>query len=47
MIYANTDSPTAFKPIGNMRDLGARRYAMPDHLPQEFPLMYSVVAEKP
>lgn len=36
-----------FKPIGNMRDLGARRYAMPDHLPQEFPMMYSIVVKKP
>lgn len=34
-----------FKPMGDMVDLGGRRYAMPAHLPQSFPLMFSLAAE--
>ncbi len=34
-----------FKPMSDMVDLGGRRYAMPAHLPQSFPLMFSLVAE--
>ncbi len=34
-----------FKPMPDMVDLGGRRYAMPAHLPQGFPLMFSLVAE--
>lgn len=36
-----------FKPMADMRDLGGRRFGMPDHLPQRFPLMFSLVAQKP
>ncbi|MDE2949704.1 MAG: class I SAM-dependent methyltransferase [Chloroflexota bacterium] len=36
-----------FKPMTDMRDAGDRRYAMPDRLPQRFPLMFSLVARKP
>ncbi len=35
-----------FKPMSDMVDLGGRRYAMPAHLPQNFPLMFSLVAER-
>ena len=35
-----------FKPISDMVDLGGRRYAMPAHLPHNFPLMFSLVAEQ-
>lgn len=35
-----------FKPMSDMVDLGGRRYAMPAHLPQDFPLMFSLVAEE-
>lgn len=34
-----------FKPMSDMVDMGGRRYAMPAHLPQNFPLMFSLVAE--
>ena len=34
-----------FKPMADMRELGGRRYAMPAHLPQRFPLMFGLVAE--
>jgi len=34
-----------FKPMADMVDLGGRRYAMPAHLPQNTPLMFSLVAE--
>lgn len=33
-----------FKPMSDMVDMGGRRYAMPAHLPQNFPLMFSLVA---
>ena len=36
-----------FKPMGDMRELGLRRYVMPERLPQSFPLMYSIVVQKP
>lgn len=36
-----------FKPIGGMRELGERRYGMGERLPQAFPLMISIVAQKP
>ena len=36
-----------FRPMTDMRDAGGRRYVMPDHLPQRFPLMFSLVAQKP
>ena len=35
-----------FKPIASMRDLGGRRYAMPLDAPQNFPFMFSIVAER-
>ena len=35
-----------FKPMADMVDLGGRRYAMPAHLPQNFPLMFSLIAER-
>ncbi len=35
-----------FKPIQDMVDLGGRRYAMPAHMPQNIPLMFSLVAER-
>jgi hypothetical protein len=35
-----------FKPMLDMVDLGGRRYAMPAHLPQNVPLMFSLVAER-
>lgn len=35
-----------FKPMSDMVDLGARRFAMPAHLPQNIPLMFSLAAEK-
>ena len=35
-----------FKPMSDMVDLGGRRYAMPARLPQNFPLMFSLVAER-
>ena len=35
-----------FKPMPDMVDLGGRRYAMPAHLPQNIPLMFSLAAEK-
>ena len=35
-----------FKPIRDMVDLGGRRYAMPAHMPQNIPLMFSLVAER-
>lgn len=34
-----------FKPMPDMRDIGGRRYAAPLHLPQNIPLMFSLVAE--
>ena len=40
------DYCNGFKPMPDMRDLGGRRYAMPAHLPQRFPLMFGLVAEK-
>lgn len=36
-----------FKPMADMRDLGGRRFGMPDSLPQRFPLMFSLIAQKP
>ncbi len=36
-----------FKPMADMRDLGGRRYGMPATLPGQFPLMFSLVAERP
>ena len=36
-----------FKPMADMRELGGRRFGMPEHLPRKFPFMFSVVAEKP
>ena len=36
-----------FKPMSDMVDLGGRRYAMPAHLPQHIPLMFSLAAELP
>ena len=41
------DYCNGFKPMPDMRELGGRRYAMPRHLPQRIPLMFSLVAEKP
>ena len=41
------DYCNGFKPFADMRDLGGRRYGMAAHLPQKFPLMYSIAAEKP
>ena len=35
-----------FKPMPDMVDLGGRQYAMPDHLPRNFPLMFSLIAER-
>lgn len=35
-----------FKPMSDMVDLGGRRYAMPDHLPRNLPLMFSLIAER-
>ena len=35
-----------FKPMSDMVDLGGRRYAMPARFPQNFPLMFSLVAER-
>ena len=40
------DYCNGFKPMPDMRELDGRRYAMPSHLPQQFPLMFSLVAEK-
>lgn len=34
-----------FRPMPDMRELGGRRYAAPQHLPQSFPFMFSLVAE--
>ena len=34
-----------FKPFPDMRDLGGRRYGAPQHLPQNIPFMFSLVAE--
>ncbi len=35
-----------FKPMSDMVDSGGRRYAMPARFPQNFPLMFSLVAER-
>ena len=35
-----------FKPMPDMRELGGRRYAAADHLPQNIPLMFSLIAER-
>ncbi|MCY3834222.1 MAG: class I SAM-dependent methyltransferase [Chloroflexi bacterium] len=35
-----------FKPMSDMVELSARRFAMPAHLPQNIPLMFSLMAEK-
>ncbi len=35
-----------FKPMSDMVDLGGRQYAMPDHLPRNVPLMFSLIAER-
>ena len=35
-----------FKPMSDMVDLGGRQYAMPDHLPRNLPLMFSLIAER-
>ena len=40
------DYSNGFRPNPAMRDLGGRRYAMPEDRPQGFPLMFSLVAEK-
>ncbi len=34
-----------FRPMPDMRDLGGRRYGAPQHLPRNFPFMFSLVAE--
>ena len=36
-----------FKPFADMQTIGDRRYGMPEGMPQNFPMMYSVVVEKP
>lgn len=36
-----------FKPMADMRELGDRRFGMPDRLPRGFPFMFSLVAQKP
>ena len=36
-----------FKPMDGMSELGGRRFGMADHLPGNFPLMFSLVARKP
>ena len=41
------DFSNGFKPMDDMRELGERRYAMPERLPQAIPLMFSIVAGKP
>lgn len=41
--YAHSNG---FSPLPGMRDLGGRRYAMPEHLPRNIPLMFSLVAER-
>ena len=41
------DVSNGFKPMDDMRELGKRRYGMPEHLPQAIPLMFSIVAGKP
>ena len=42
---AEYDYCNGFKPMSDMVDMGGRRYAMPAHLPQHVPLMFSLVAE--
>ena len=41
------DHFNGFKPNEDMREMGVRRYRMPEQLPQAFPLMFSIVARKP
>ncbi len=36
-----------FKPMADMRELGDRRFGMPEDLPRGFPFMFSLVAQKP
>ncbi len=40
------DYCNGFKPMPDMRELEGRRYAMPQRLPQRFPLMFSLAAER-
>lgn len=35
-----------WKPVADMRDKGNRQFIMPEHMPQQFPMMFSIVAEK-
>ena len=43
--FAEYNYCNGFKPMADMVDLGGRRYAMPAHLPQNTPMMFSLVAE--
>lgn len=36
-----------FRPMDDMRELGERRFGMPERLPQAIPLMLSIVADNP
>jgi len=35
-----------FNPLPNMQEISPRRFGMPDGMPKQFPMMFSVVAEK-
>lgn len=36
----------AFNPVPDLREISPRRFAMPEDKPQQFPMMFSVVAQK-
>lgn len=40
------DYSNGFNPMPNMREIDKRRFIMPSHFPQKFPMMFSVVVEK-
>jgi SAM-dependent methyltransferase len=37
----------AFNPMADLREVSPRRFVMPEDKPQQFPMMFSVVVEKP
>jgi len=40
------DYSNAFNPVPTLREVGKRRFIMPEGMPQKFPMMFSVVAQK-
>ena len=43
--FAEYNYSNGFRPMPDMRNLGGRRFAAAEHIPQGIPLMFSLVAE--